>query len=86
MSIVEEQEIYREMYRYILPSKANIVISKISDYQSRGDIDAAIAEACPDVLLLSVKKLDINMIEELERIRSGHPEMGIVITLRVWKT
>ena len=35
LSIVEEQEIYREMYRYILPSKANIVISKISDYQSR---------------------------------------------------
>jgi DNA-binding NarL/FixJ family response regulator len=81
LSIVEEQEIYREMYRYILPSKANIVISKISDYQSRGDIDAAIAEACPDVLLLSVKKLDINMIEELERIRSGHPEMGIVILI-----
>jgi DNA-binding NarL/FixJ family response regulator len=81
LSIVEEQEIYREMYRYILPSKANIEIRKLSDYRGRGDIDAAVAEPCPDVLLLSVKKLDINMIEELQRIRISRPGMGIVILI-----
>ncbi len=81
LSIVEEQEIYREMYRYVLPNRANIEIKKISNYHNGGDIDAAVSDACPNVLLLSVKKLDINMIEELERIRNNHPEMGIVILI-----
>jgi DNA-binding NarL/FixJ family response regulator len=81
LSIVEEQEIYREMYRYVLPTKGNIEIRKISDYHGRGDINAVVAESCPNVLLLSVKKLDVNMIEELERIRGSHPGMGIVILI-----
>jgi DNA-binding NarL/FixJ family response regulator len=81
LAIVEEQEIYREMYRYVLPSKAGIEIRKISDYRSRGDIDAAVAEANPDVLLLSVKKLDVSMIQEMERLRVSHPGMGIVILI-----
>jgi DNA-binding NarL/FixJ family response regulator len=81
LSIIEEQEIYREMYRHILPSKASIEIRNISDYHGHGDIDEAVSEACPDVLLLSVKKLDANMIEELERIRTSRPGMGIVILI-----
>jgi DNA-binding NarL/FixJ family response regulator len=81
LAIIEEQEIYREMYRYVLPGKASIEIKKVSDYRSRGDIDTVVAETSPDVLLLSVKKLDINMIEELERVRTGHPGMGIIILI-----
>jgi DNA-binding NarL/FixJ family response regulator len=40
-----------------------------------------VSELCPDVLLLSVKKLDINTIEGLEQIRNNCPRTGIVILL-----
>ena len=79
--IVEEQEIYRDMYNYILPSRANIDILKISGGSDAGTMERTVAELRPDVMLLSVKKLDIEIIEELERIRNSYPKMGIVILI-----
>ncbi|OGO41102.1 MAG: hypothetical protein A2137_06390 [Chloroflexi bacterium RBG_16_58_8] len=79
--VVEEQEIYREMYRHVLPTRANIEILKISEYSANGDLTRTVSEVSPDVLLLSVKKLDITIIEELESLRNSHPRMGIVILI-----
>lgn len=79
--IVEEQEIFREIYSYVLPRRANITISQVSDSVETGTISRVIAEAHPDVLLLSIKKLNVSIIEELEQIRSSYPDMGIVILI-----
>jgi DNA-binding NarL/FixJ family response regulator len=79
--IVEEQEIYREMYQAVLPTRANIEILRISTNDEKGTMAAAVAEVNPNVLLLSVRKLDIKIIEELERIRTNNPRMGIVILI-----
>jgi DNA-binding NarL/FixJ family response regulator len=79
--IVEEQEIYREMYQHVLPSHANIEILRISGSSEKGLASRAVTEANPDVLLLSVRKLDNNIIEELEKIRNTNPKMGIVILI-----
>lgn len=79
--VVEEQEIYREMYSYILPNRANIEILRVSGNGETGAMERAVSELRPDVMLLSVKKLDIDIIEELERIRNSYPRMGIVILL-----
>jgi len=79
--IVEEQEIYREMYQHVLPTRANIEILRISASSDKGLMARAVTEANPDVLLLSVRKLDLNIIEELEKIRSTNPKMGIVILI-----
>jgi DNA-binding NarL/FixJ family response regulator len=79
--IVEEQEIYREMYRCVLPSRANMEILRISGNDEKGTMARTVAEVHPDVLLLSVRKLDVNLIEELERIRTINPKMGIVILI-----
>jgi DNA-binding NarL/FixJ family response regulator len=79
--IVEEQEIYREMYQAVLPTRANIEILRISANTDKGIMAKAVAEVKPDVLLLSVRKLNINIIEELERIRNANPKMGIVILI-----
>jgi len=79
--VVEEQEIYREMYRYILPNRANIEILRVSENGESGAMERAVSELCPNVMLLSVKKLDISIIEELERIRNSYPKMGIVILI-----
>jgi DNA-binding NarL/FixJ family response regulator len=41
----------------------------------------AVAELTPRVMLLSIKKLDNDIIEELEKIRNSYPRMGIVILI-----
>jgi DNA-binding NarL/FixJ family response regulator len=69
------------MYSYILPSRANIEILRVSENGKTGTMSREITEANPDVLLLSVKKLDVNIIEELEQIRNSNPNMGIVILI-----
>jgi DNA-binding NarL/FixJ family response regulator len=79
--VVEEQEIYREIYSHILPLHANIDIRRVSANGESGLLSREVAELRPDVLLLSVKKLDIDIIEELEQVRNDYPEMGIVILL-----
>jgi len=79
--VVEEQEIYREMYRHILPTQANVDLLRVSANEETGTLAQSVLELRPDVLLLSVKKLDINIIEELEQIRNDYPKMGIVILL-----
>ena len=79
--VVEEQEIYREIYTHVLSLKDNIEILRVADNGEMGAMTRAVAELSPDVLLLSVKKLDINIIEELEQIRNSYPQIGIVILL-----
>jgi DNA-binding NarL/FixJ family response regulator len=79
--VVEEQEIYREMYRNVLASRENIEVLRVSENGVPGAMMRAVSELCPDVLLLSVKKLDIDIIEELEQVRSSYPRMGIVILI-----
>jgi len=79
--VVEEQEIYREIYKYILPTRANVELLQVSANGERGTLIQSVSELCPDVLLLSIKKLDINIIEELEQIRNDYPKMGMVILL-----
>jgi DNA-binding NarL/FixJ family response regulator len=79
--VVEEQEIYREIYNSVLPKRANIEVLRVSGNGEKGAIMRAVAELCPDVLLLSVKKLDMNLIEELEKIRNTYPRTGIVILI-----
>lgn len=79
--VVEEQEIYREVYKSIFPSGTPVELVEVS---SNGDIDAlthAVPELHPDVVLFSIKKLGLNIIEKLERIRTNHPKIGIVLLL-----
>jgi DNA-binding NarL/FixJ family response regulator len=79
--VVEEQEIYREMYRHVLAARENIEILRVCENGEPGAMLRAVAELCPDVLLLSVKKLDTGVIEELERVRNNYPRLGIVILI-----
>ena len=79
--VVEEQEIYREIYSYILPMRANIDLLRVSANGETGNMTRVVSELTPDVLLLSVKKLDVKIIDELEQIRNNYPQMGIVILL-----
>ena len=79
--VIEEQEIYRELYSYVLPKNANIDVLRVSGNGAKGSMIRAVAELSPQVMLLSIKKLDAEIIEELEKIRNSYPRMGIVILI-----
>jgi DNA-binding NarL/FixJ family response regulator len=79
--VVEEQEIYREVYQQLLPERSSITIAGVLEAVEPGTIRDAVAFARPDVLMLSIKKLDTELIKELEAIRNAHPQMGIVILI-----
>jgi DNA-binding NarL/FixJ family response regulator len=79
--IIEEQELYRELYNCVLPARENIELLHVSSSSDIEGIRQNVAELHPDVLLLSVKKLNSAIVGELEQIRNNYPEMGIVILL-----
>jgi DNA-binding NarL/FixJ family response regulator len=79
--VVEEQEIYREMYNIILPKHGNIDVLRVSGSGEKGSMSRAVTELSPDVMILSIKKLNKEMIDELEKIRGDNPRMGIVILI-----
>ena len=79
--IIEEQEIYREIYRYILPSRASIDLLEVTGDGDVSILKKAVSGLCPDVLLLSTRKLEAGIVDELELIRMDYPKIGIVLLL-----
>lgn len=79
--IMEEQEIYREIYRHILPSRASIELLEVTSDSDIGMLSKVLPELCPDVLLLSTKKLEASTVDELELLRMNQPKIGIVLLL-----
>jgi len=84
--VIEEQEIYRELYRSVLTSRATIELLQISTNNEMNALSHDISTLCPDVLLLSTKRLDQNTIDELEQIRLAYPQIGIVLLLMLYNT
>lgn len=78
---VEEQQIYREVYRIIFPLRAPIELLDVLSYSDIGNLRQAMSKLDPDVLLLGVKTLEINIVEELEQLREERPDIGIVLYL-----
>jgi len=79
--VVEEQEIYREIYKCIIPASSPVELLGVSGNGDTGALRHAVSELCPNVVLLSTKRLNINIIEELEQIRADHPGIGIILLL-----
>ena len=79
--VVEEQEIYRELFKSILPSMAPVELLDVSSNGDNQRLNHIVSSLSPDVLILSTKKLDKSIIDELEKIRASYPHIGIVLLL-----
>ncbi len=86
LCVIEDQEIYRELYKIILPSIAPVELLHVSDNENMQALTSMVSELCPDVLLLSIKRLDESIIEDLEQIRMDYPNIGIVLLLISYNT
>ena len=79
--IVEEQEIYRELFKSIFPAMAPVELLRVSPNSEINELSKVVSSMCPDVLILSTKRLEPKMVEELEQIRLAYPQVGIVVLL-----
>ena len=79
--VVEEQEIYRELFKSIFPTMAPVELLQVSPNGEINELTQVVSSMCPDVLLLSTKRLQENLVEELEQIRQAYPQIGIVLLL-----
>ncbi len=79
--VVEEQEIYRELYKSILPSMASVELLDVLPNGEIAEMNQMVSSLQPDVLLMSTKKLEKPVIAELEQIRVTYPQIGIVLLL-----
>ncbi len=79
--IVEEQEIYRELYKSFLPTRVPAELLEVSGRGSAGVLNRAVSHYYPDVLLMGIKRLDVGVVEELEQVRTDYPGTGIVLLL-----
>ena len=80
---VEEEEIYRDIYRTILPSRVPIELLEVSSSGDIATLRQAVSKLSPDVVLLSIKNPGVDIIRELEQIRMDYPKIGIVLLLEV---
>ena len=82
--VVEEQELFRELYRSSLGQKHDITLTDIFPWSNADGPDRIgnlISGSQPEVLLLSFKKLDQGIIEEIQNVRRTYPSLGIVLLL-----
>jgi DNA-binding NarL/FixJ family response regulator len=80
---VEEEEIYREFYKTILPSRVPVELIEVSRNNNIAALKQALLKISPDVMLLSLRKLELDIIKELEHIRIDYPKIGIILLLEV---
>ena len=59
---VEEEEIYREFYRAILPSRVPLELLEVSSNSDIAALRQAVLKLSPDVVLLSIKRPEANII------------------------
>ncbi len=87
--VVEEQEIYREVYKSALAYDILRCPLDLLGISTNGDVDLlrrSISQLKPDVLLMGAKRLDSSLIQELEEIREEFPDLGIVLLLVLYET
>lgn len=84
--VIEEQELYREVYRYLLPAHASIEIAGIAEDGIPVALLDTLTAVNPRVLLLSVKTLNVDLIADLEEARNSFPRMGIVILINQYSS
>jgi DNA-binding NarL/FixJ family response regulator len=78
--IMEEQRIFNNVYKEVFSPINSICLMGMTNNM---DINAVVPEIKPynpDVLFISIKRLDQTMVENLKQIRTEFPGMGFVIS------
>jgi two-component system, NarL family, response regulator LiaR len=77
--IIEEQEIYREIYQTVLEPEGDIKLLGISSCGKMEALAEALTSIKPDIILMGIKKFSAYLCDEMERVHAHHPETGLVL-------
>ena len=78
--ILEEQRIFNNVYKEVFSPVNSICLMGMTNNL---DIKAAVPDmqsSNPDVLFISIKRLDQNMVDSLKQVRATFPNLGLVIS------
>ena len=78
--ILEEQRIFNNVYKEVFSPVNSICLMGMTNNL---DIKAAVPDMkthSPDVLFISIKRLDQNMVDSLKQVRATFPNLGLVIS------
>ena len=78
--IIEEQRIFNNVYKEIFSPTNSICLMGMTNNIDLKVIRPEMQAFNPDVLFISIKRLDQKTVEELKQIRSDFPNIGFVIS------
>jgi two-component system, NarL family, response regulator NreC len=79
--IVEEQEIYRRMYKASFDADSPCKLVGITTGGTRQAIEKVLVESEVSILVLGLKKMDTAVYDDLEMIHAKFPRLGLIILM-----
>jgi DNA-binding NarL/FixJ family response regulator len=78
--IIEEQRLFNNIYKEIFTPVNSIYLEGLSNDTNITSLQTEMSKHDPDVLFISIKRLDQSFIENLKQIRSSFDNLGFVIS------
>ncbi|MBN1190649.1 MAG: response regulator transcription factor [Dehalococcoidales bacterium] len=78
--IIEEQRIFNNVYKEVFLPLNSIYLMGINNNTDLDAIKPEIKSLDPNVLFISIKRLDANLVENLKEIRAEFPNMSFVVS------
>jgi DNA-binding NarL/FixJ family response regulator len=78
--VMEEQRIFNNIYKEVFSPINAICLMGMTNNTDIGGITPEIKSYEPDVLFISIKRLDQKLVEDLRQIRTDCPHLGFVIS------
>jgi DNA-binding NarL/FixJ family response regulator len=78
--VMEEQRIFNNIYKEVFSPINSICLMGLTNNTSIPAISPEIKSYEPDVLFISIKRLDQKLVEDLKQIRTAYPGLSFVIS------
>jgi DNA-binding NarL/FixJ family response regulator len=78
--VMEEQRIFNNIYKEVFSPINSICLMGMTNNTDILGITNEIKSYEPDVLFISIKRLDQKLVEDLRQIRTDYPHLGFVIS------
>jgi DNA-binding NarL/FixJ family response regulator len=78
--VMEEQRIFNNIYKDVFSPINSICLMGMTNNTDIKGISTEIKAYEPDVLFISIKRLDQKLVEDLRQVRANYPRLGFVIS------
>jgi DNA-binding NarL/FixJ family response regulator len=79
--VTEEQEFYKEIYRSSFEMECAFKFLGVSTNGNTEALQQVLCSEKPDILIIGIRKFNSDLLQEMELVRSNHPQIGLVILM-----